>query len=329
MPANLPPQYHVAEKRYREAKTPLEKIQALEEMLAVIPKHKGTDHLVGDLRRRIARHKAEAQKKSPGGKGFSLWVEREGAGQAVLLGLPNVGKSLLLRRLTHAQPEVAPYPFTTRRPLPGMVEFENIQIQLVDLPPLSPEHKDSWILPLIRSADVILLVVDLSRSDVLEQVPTLEALLDKAKISLGKRASPHIPGEPGRVLKRALLVGNKYDVEGAEEAFAILKELYRERFPVLAVSSQEGTHLEDLRRKIYEALEVVRVYTKAPGKDPSLDDPVVLPKGSTIVDVGASIHKDFAEKLKFARVWGPGKFQGQRVPRDYVVQEGDIIEFHT
>jgi hypothetical protein len=166
MPANLPPQYHEAEKRYRAAKTPVEKIQALQEMLAIIPKHKGTDHLVGDLKRRMARHQAEAQKKGAGGKGFSLYIDREGVGQAVLVGLPNVGKSLLLNRLTHARSEVADYPFTTRHPHPGMVEFENVQIQLVDLPPVSPEHTDLWVFSLIRNADIVLLVVDLNRDEV-------------------------------------------------------------------------------------------------------------------------------------------------------------------
>lgn len=328
MPANLPPQYHEVEKRYREAKTPIEKIHALEEMLAIIPKHKGTDHLVGDLKRRIARHKAEAQKKGPAGKGFSLYVDREGAGQAVLVGRPNVGKSLLLSRLTHAQPEVADYPFTTRHPLPGMVEFENVQIQLVDLPPVSPEHTDSWVFSLIRNADIVLLVIDLSRDDVLEQIAVVENLLDGAKISLGRGAKNRLPEEPGRVVKRVLLIGNKCDTEGAEETAAVLRELYDERLPLLAVSAQESTNLEGLKQRIYDALEVVRVYTKAPGKESSLDDPVVVPRGSTVLDVGASIHKDFAEKLKFARVWGPGKYHGQRVQRDYVVQEGDIIEFH-
>ncbi len=328
MPANLPPHYHEVEKRYRETKTPIEKIRVLEEMLAIIPKHKGTDHLVGDLKRRIARHKAEAQKQGPAGKGFSLYVDREGAGQVVLAGLPNVGKSLLLSRLTHAQPEVASYPFTTRRPLPGMIEFENVQIQLVDLPAISPEHTDSWVFSLIRNADIVLLVIDLGRDDVLEQVTVVENILDRAKTSLGREAKERIPEEPGRMVKKTLIIGNKCDSEGAEETAVVLRELYGERLPLFAVSAQESTNLEELKQWIYNALEIVRVYTKARGKEPSLNDPVVLPRGSTLLDAGASIHKDFAQKLKFARVWGPGKYQGQRVQRDYIVQEGDILEFH-
>jgi ribosome-interacting GTPase 1 len=328
MPANLPPHYHEVEKRYREVKTPIEKIQVLEEMLAIIPKHKGTDHLVGDLKRRIARHKAEAQKKGPAGKGSSLYIDKEGAGQVVLVGLPNVGKSLLLSCLTHAQSEVADYPFTTRYPRPGMVAFENVQIQLVDLPPVSPEHTDSWVFSFIRNADIVFLVMDLSQDDALDQISVVEDLLNGSKISLGREAQNHIPGEPGRVVKKTLLLGNKCDMEGAEETAAVLQELYGEKLPLFTVSAQEGTNLEELKQLIYDVLEIVRVYTKARGKEPSLDDPVVLPRGSTLLDAGASIHKDFAEKLKFARVWGLGKFQGQRVQRDYVVQEGDVIEFH-
>lgn len=327
MPANLPPQYHEAEQRYREARTPQAKIEALEEMLAIIPKHKGTEHLIGDLRRRIAKQKAEAQKKGVR-KGFAISVEKEGAGQVVLVGPPNSGKSTIVGFLTNAKVEVGEYPFTTRKPVAGMMSFENIQIQLVDLPPISTEYMEPWVLSLIRPADLVLFVVDLASDSLLEEIALVEEMLGRARIDLVGASSTPPPAEPGRVVKRTLLVGNKLDEKGAEEASMILQELYGQRFPILTISALDGTHLEVLRRKIYEGLGIVRVYTKAPGRPPAMNVPVVLPQRSTILDVAESIHKDFAEKLRFARVWGQGKYNGQRVNRDYVVQEGDIIELH-
>lgn len=326
MPANLPPQYHEAEQRYREARTPQEKIEALEEMLAIMPKHKGTEHLQGDLKRRIAKLKTEAEKKG-GAKRASMAVDKEGAGQVVLVGPPNVGKSMLIRKLTNARPEVAEYPFTTRRPVAGMMPYENIQIQLVDLPAVSFEYMEPWVPGLIRPADLILLVVALDRGDVLNQIGMVEGVLERARITLvGEGELP--PREVGRAAKRTLLVGNKIDDKRAEEAYTVLQALYGSRFPVVAISAQEGTNVELLKRLIYEGLGILRVYTKAPGKPPSLAAPVVLPRGSTILDMAGSIHKDFVQELKYARVWGRGKYDGQRVPRDYVVQEGDIVELH-
>ena len=327
MPANLPPEYHDAEKRYREARTPQEKIEVLEEMLAIIPKHKGTEHLIGDLRRRIAKQKAEAQKKGVR-KGFAIYVEKEGAGQVVLVGPPNSGKSTIVGFLTNAKVEVAEYPFATRKPVAGMMPFENIQIQLVDLPPISTEHMEPWVLSLVRPADLVLFIVDLASDSLLEEIVLVEEVLGRARIDLVGAGPTPPPAEPGRVVKKTLLVGNKLDEKGAEEASMILQELYGQRFPILTISALDGAHLEVLRRRIYEGLGIVRVYTKAPGRPPAMSVPVVLPQRSTILDVAESIHKDFAEQLKFARVWGQGKYDGQRVNRDYVVQEGDIIELH-
>ncbi len=328
MPANLPPQYHEAEERYRRAKHPPDKIRALEEMLAIIPKHKGTEKLQADLKRRISKLKTEQERRPATKRTTTFYVEREGIGQVALVGPPNAGKSSLLRRLTNAKPEVADYPFTTRRPLPGMVEFENIKVQLVDLPPVAPELTEGWVFGIIRNADLLLWVVDLGAEDLLEQMEGLEKLLNQAKIfPVGPKEKGGATG-PGQVTKRTILVGNKADGVFAAEHLQLLQDLYGDRFPLLAVSAVTGTGLEVLPRRLYEVLEVLRVYTKAPGKAPDLSHPVVLPKGSTLLEAAETIHKDFAEKLKFARVWGAGKFEGQRVQRDYLLQEGDVIEFH-
>lgn len=326
MPANLTPQYLEADKRFKAAKTTEEKIAALEEMLALIPKHKGTEHLQGDLKRRLAKFRAEAEQARRRRGGFSISVDREGAGQVVLVGPPNAGKSSLVTCLTNAQPEVGDYPFTTRRPIAGMMPFVNIQIQLVDLPAVSDEYMEPWVPSLVRPADLALLVGDLTSPSVLEDLDKALAILERSKLALVSPESP--PPPTGWAHIPTLLLGNKAEAPSAETALEILRAEYGSRFPVHAVSARTGLGLEPLRRLIYDGLGIVRVYSKPPGKEPSMRSPVVLPSGSTIVEMAAAIHKDFARQLKYARVWGGTKFSGQRVQRDYVVQEGDVIELH-
>lgn len=325
MPANLTPQYLEAEKRFRAAKTVEEKMAALEEMLAVIPKHKGTDHLQGDLKRRLAKLRAEAE-QAHRRRGFSIAVEREGAGQVVLVGPPNAGKSLLVGRLTNAHAEVGEYPFTTQRPFAGMMPYLDIQIQLVDLPAISADHMEPWVPGLVRPADLALLVVDLASPSALEDVQELIAVLARSKVSLVPPGSP--PAPAGWAYIGTLLLANKADDPAADETRDILVSYFASQFLFHTVSAKTGLGLEPLRPLIYEGLGIVRVYSKPPGEEPSLDSPVVLPRGSTIMDLARAIHKDFAARLRYARVWGGTKFGGQRVHRDYIVQEGDIIELH-
>jgi ribosome-interacting GTPase 1 len=329
MPANLTPQYLDADKRFRQAKTAAEKISALEDMLALIPKHKGTEKMQADLKRRLSKAREEAQKRGKAGaRGNTYHVPREGAGQVVLVGPPNSGKSTLLAMLTNAIPEVGDYPFTTRKPLPGMMDFENVKIQLVDLPPIAPDWTEGWVYALIRNADLVLVLVDLASDDVFEQVEQIRSQLATHKIQLMRHASED-SSDAGQITKRALLVGNKEEVEEAKERGPFLAELYAADFPVLTVSAASGSNLDTLRRALYDGLGVLRVYTKSPGKKPEHDAPFVLKQGSTILDVAEAVHKDIAASLKFARVWGADTFDGQRVTRDYAVQDGDVIELHS
>jgi ribosome-interacting GTPase 1 len=329
MPANLTPQYHDADKRFRQAKTAAERISALEDMLALIPKHKGTEKMQADLKRRLSKAREEAQKKGKAGARTNTYhVPREGAGQIVLVGPPNSGKSTLLGMLTNAIPEIGDYPFTTRKPLPGMMDFENINIQLVDLPPIAPEWTEGWVFALIRNADLVLLLADLSSEDVCEQVEQVRQQLAIHKIQLTRQPAEASP-DGGEMQLRALLVGNKEDSAGAKERGDFLTELYAADVPVLTISAASGSHLEALRQALFEGLEVLRVYTKTPGKKAEQDAPFVLKQGSTILDVAEAVHKDIAIGLKFARVWGADTFDGQRVTRDYLVHDGDVIELHS
>ncbi|HYM68853.1 MAG TPA: TGS domain-containing protein [bacterium] len=324
MPANLTPQYLEAERRYRQATTPEEQLAALEEMMATIPKHKGTEHMRADIRRRMAKTRTDAaRRKSAGAKG-PTWhhVPREGAGQVVLVGPPNAGKSRLLAALSHATPVVAPYPFSTRMPLPGMVPFEDVQVQLVDLPPIAHETAEPWLLALVRQADGALLVADLADDDVLSGIETTLDIASQFRVQLGRRGA-------AEDIVPSLMVATKLDVEDADLRLEILREAWGERFEIVAVSAEAGTNLEALRREVFHLLNVIRVYTKAPGQRADKSVPFVLPRGATVADASAAVHKDFVERLKYARIWGARAFEGQMVQREHVLEDGDVLELHA
>jgi ribosome-interacting GTPase 1 len=326
MPANLPPQYFDAEKNFREAKDPLEKIAALEEMLAIMPKHKGTDHLRAELRGRIAKLTQLAAKKS-GARRASMAIEKEGAAQVAVVGLPNAGKSQLVATVTNASPPAAEYPFTTHSATPGMMEFENIKIQMIDTPPLAPQAIQFWLPPLLRKADAMLIMLDLGH-DPLGQMESVIAQLEKMRIVLGCDSGTGEEPEFTIWHQKALIIGNKLDLDDAAHNFEALKAKYEGQFPVIAISAKQGTGLEELKVKIYEVLDIIRVYTKVPGSKPDFTDPIVIPRGSTLADAAAEVHKDFAANMKYARIWGSGKHDGVMARRDHILEDGDIIELH-
>jgi hypothetical protein len=327
MPANLTPQYLEAEANFKQAKTTPEKIKALEIMMAVIPKHKGTEKIRGQLKSRMAKLKEELQRRPTIGRAEQVYnIKREGAAQVVILGLPNSGKSTLFSQVTHAFSEVADYPFTTQKPIPGMMRFENLQIQLVDTPPIQLDHVEPGFSNLIRNADALLLLVDLTE-DPIFQIEILVEELNQMKIRIvGKGSIPTL--EEGWTSQKALLLGNKVDVKNAMEGYRTFENHFRSTFPILPLSAKGGMNFEELRKEIYQLLDIIRVYTKVPGKEPDFTEPVVLKKGSKVEDVALSIHKDFVAKLRYAKIWGSGKFDGQMVKRDYQVNEGDVVELH-
>lgn len=326
MPANLTPAYFEAEKRYRAAETTEEKLKALNEMLAVMPKHKGTEVLRAELRTRIAKLTKEAAKEqATARRGGVYHIPREGAGQIALIGFTNVGKSQLIGSMTAAVAEVADYPYTTKVPQVGMMKFENVQIQLVDMPPITDQNARPWFAAILRSADALLLMVDLE----VDPVTELEELLaELAKYKVGVMGLDPISAEVV-FTKRAVVVGNKADLDADGTQAASLKKVCAEKVPVVSVSAREGLGLDELRRELFKALGVIRVYTKSPGTRADLSDPMILKAGSTIEDAAEAVHKDFRRNLKYALIWGSGKFAGQRVKHDHVVQDGDIIELHA
>lgn len=330
MPANLPPQYFETEKKLKTAKTPQERIAILEELLAIVPKHKGTEKLQAQLKSKIAKLRSQAQKKPVVAKrGPVFMVEKAGAGQLVLLGAPNVGKSSLLRALTNAHPEVADYPFTTRLPQPGMMPYENIQIQLVDLPPITEDYFEFWQAELIKNADGVLVILDPTNPDPLGDYLVLLSKLEERKIELVKEDQT-IPQEKFLFQKKALVIINKIDLSPSQEHLASLKEALSPDFNPFLLSALNGEGLEELKERLFKFLEIVRVYSKIPGKKPDFEEPFIFKKGSTVMDMARSIHKDFAEKLRYARLWKKDSLhlQGVRINREYILEDEDIIELH-
>jgi hypothetical protein len=312
MPANLTADYLEAERDYKSAATQSEKIAALERMMATLPKHKGTEKMQADIRRRLSQTRKEAQKKGAHHAAPFYQIEKEGAGQVALVGPPNSGKSQLVCALTHAVPEVADYPFTTRMPTPGMMLFEDVQIQLIDLPPLSDEFMEQWLPQAIRAAHMNVLVLDVNDAAVLDEIDFILGVIENRRLAPPK-----------------LVVGTKLDLAGAADNFSALEDLYRGRFPMVAVSAATGEGLDRFRRAVFDALDIVRVYTKAPGKKFEFGTPYILKRGKTVGEAAAHVHKDFADKLKFARLFKlSGDRDGLMVERSHVVEDRDILEFH-
>ena len=307
MPTNVPPQYRKVEEQYRRAKSPDEKLRLLKEMMSIIPKHKGTEHMRADLKRRMAelREQPSGKKGGPARQTSAFHIEREGAGQLAVIGMPNVGKSALVNALTGATPQVAAHPFTTWQPTPGMMFIDNVQVQLIDTPPLNDEFMKPELLQLIRQVDMMLIVVDLQAFPI-EQLEHALALLESHRI--------------------------------APEAY---RDRYADRqepmtfvpvdadLPMLPISAETGRHVDAFKAEIYERLGIVRIYAKPPGKEPDYSAPFVMYKGGTVEDFAVQVHRDLIETLKSARVWGEGVFDGQTVGRDHVLHDGDVVELRT
>lgn len=323
MPANLTPQYRAAEAKLKAAHAPEDRRQALEEMLATIPKHKGTEKLQADLKRRLARVRQEEEIRAAK-HGHIIKVEPEGAAQVVLLGPPNCGKSSLLGAVTHAEPGVADYPFSTTRPQPGMMPYEDVQIQLVDMPPIAREHMDPWLPNVVRGADAAILIADPTSADVPEDVEVVRDRLASVRIPLVGELPED--SDPKDTPLATLMVISKAD-RAREDDIAVLEELYGAEYHVVRVSVATHAGLEQLKVALWRHLQLVRVYAKPPGKPADRLEPFVLPHGATVVDLAERVHREIAETLAFARVWG-GKLDGQRVARDFELRDRDVVELH-
>jgi hypothetical protein len=330
MPANLTAQYLKAEEEYRRATSVEDELEWLQVMLAEIPKHKGTDKLQADIKAKISKAKKELlAEKRAGKKTRGVRIPRQGAGTAVIIGGPNAGKSMLLKRFTRANPEVAPYPFTTHVPMPGMMSWQDVFVQLVDTPPITEDYMESYVQGLVRGAELVLLMVDLGSDSGVEQCQEVLDRFSSGKTRLGKTSFLD-EEDIGVSYTRTFVVPNKIDLPEAAERLDLFHDLCPLDFPEHVISAEHGTGLEPLRDAIYGAMDVVRVYSKLPSaKEPDLQRPFTLRRGCTVLDMAGQVHKDFIDDLKFARVWGSAVHDGTVVKGDYVVRDNDIVELHV
>lgn len=331
MAANLTPQYLEAEAKYREARTPEEKLAALEEMWRELPKHKSTEKIQADLKKKLSAARKALQQPTRKGatRADPFAIPRCGAGRVVLVGGPNAGKSSIVGGLTNAQVRIAQYPFSTTLPVPGMVQYEDIQIQLIDTPPLTAERLPPGLAGLWHSADALLIVADLSSDAVLEDAEVCLNHLAERRIELtdGPRQPPKEPGAPRRV--PGLLLANKRDLPGADDRLGILRELLGPRVRIEAMSARDPQELARLPELLFRLIGVVRVYAKPPGRKPDLDEPFVLPAGSDVHELARKVYRGLENRVRAARIWGHGVADGQNVHLDHILHDRDIVELHT
>ena len=339
MPANLSPEYKKAEQAFREASEDRERLLRLRDMLRTIPKHKGTEHLQADIKSRIKQLTEElaGPKKGAARTGPVHTLRPEGAAQVALLGPPNAGKSSLHVRLTGSRADVGPYPFTTHEPMPGMLPYQDVSFQLVDLPPISEDYMEGWFVNALQPADAALLVADISAPECIDQLEAVQARLDEKRISLiegwpglngAAGAAQDDEFDPFRIRLPTLLVVNKIDLAPGPEEVAVLQELLGADFRAVATSTVSGQGLEDIGEFLFRGLEIVRVYTKTPGRPPEMDRPFTVRRGATVMDVARLVHKDIAGSLKYARAWGSGVYDGQQIGPEHRLCDADVVELH-
>jgi hypothetical protein len=294
MPANVTVDFEKAKEEYQQANSPEAKLAALLKMQSLAPAHKGGENLRRDISKKIALQKKEMEKKKKQekkkGQREGLGIRKEGIGQIVLVGLPNSGKSTLLNLLTGVGAKVAPYPFTTKKPAIGMMDYFGGKVQIVELPAVvegSSAGKASGpeILSIARNADAIVIVAKTKKGQEL-----VEREIASSGISLNKKRPP-------MAYKKAI-----------------------------AVNAFQEQDLEKLKEKVFRLLDKILVFTKKPGTKADLKEPLGLPLHSTVKDAARHLHKDFEKNLRFARIWGSARFPGQRVSKEYELKNLDLIE---
>ena len=331
MAVNLPPHYHDADARYKKAQNPEDKLAALKEMWVLLPKHKASEKVQAELKTKISELTDQIEQAKQGPKKAApgtFKFPRQGAGQVVFVGPPNAGKSSLLCKLTKAQPAVAPYPFTTREPVPGMMDYEDTRVQLIDLPPITADHYEPFVTDVTRAADAAVLFLDLADDD---GPAATVAAIERLKLARRELVSPGSPppDDPAVYALPTLLVANKGDDEAADIRLELAREEFGTRYPLFVISAENGAGLDVLRKAIYDALGVMRIYTKQPGKPADMTSPFTPPIGSTVAELAGKVHRDLEESVKSARIWGTGVHEGQTVGRDHVLHDKDVVELHT
>jgi len=298
MPVNATYEYVEAEKKFQKAVTIKEKLDTLKEMLSKAPSHKGAETLRKEIKEKIAKLKDKAEKQMAKRSGYSISVKKEGAASVVLVGLTNSGKSYVLSKLTNAKPEISQYEYTTKMPEVGVMDYEGIKLQIIELPSISKGYSEAGkgpsFMAIARTADLIVIVLD-GNKELNEQLFIIEDEFKKSFVELDK----DIP-----VL---ILVNKEF-----------------KRF----LCSYKVTSLEELKENIWKKLDLIYVYTKLPGKEKDYP-PIALKKGSNVRDIAVYVHKDFIRRFRFARIWGKSvKHDASQAGLLHKLEEGDVVEFH-
>jgi len=300
MPINADVFYQKAEQEFLAAQTTQEKIEKLEKMISLMPKHKSAENLRANLRARLAKFKKELKKESQKKKGRSTGIKKEGHAQVILLGYANSGKSTLLSALTNAKPKIAEYPFTTSKPEIGTLDLEGLKIQLIELPPIIEGVEYKEMLSIAKTADLLILLVTS-----LDELAKITSFLKKENV-FGKK----------------IFVLNKTDSLSKEEQKRF------DHLKLLKISGKNQINLGTLKQAIFNNLSLIRVYTKEPGKKPT-KDPMILKKNSSIKQMAEKIHRDFPNRIQFSKIWGlSAKFPGQVFGLEHILQDKDIVELH-
>lgn len=330
MAVNLPPQYFEAESYYKKATIPSDKLDWLQKMWILLPKHKASEKLQAELKSRLSDLREEIERpKSSSKRATTGRFPRQGAAQIVISGPPNGGKSQLLANLTSAKPEIAPYPFTTRTPQAGMMVFENIRFQLIDTPPVTADQLDPATLAIIRHADACLLVASLSDDDCFFLIQGAIDRLVQSKTHLVRETPEGVEDWSVQHI-RSLVVATNRDSKGATERLEVFQELAGDSLPIIAVDCITGTAMTELGKAIYKLADIIRIYPKKPGKPAEKEQPVTIRQGASVLDFASEIHGDLPNQLKAARVWGPSApHDGQTVPKEHVLQDGDTVELQV
>lgn len=346
MPINPTLEYQKAERKYHEARTIAEKIKALEEMLRTCPKHKGSEGLQQEIKTKLSKLKSLQEKQKTAGARYQISVKKEGAAQVVILGVPNSGKSTLLAKLTNAKPEIAPYPFTTKLPEVGIMDYEGVKIQVVEIPAITEDFSARDLGPtflgIVRQAELVVIIAnDGSELELIKnELANSNIIIDKErpKIKINKSGTGGLMfvGELKGGIDKAKKILRDHGIHNGTIEFQEkvtlkdLKEVLTEGIAyVKVIIVNTKNKFDEIRERIWKNLGLIRVYTKQPGKKKDYP-PVALEEGSTVKDLAARVHKDFLKKFRFARVWGSSvKFQGAQSGLNHILRDKDIVEFHT